>query len=180
MRTIVHIPNPILTTPAKEVTVFDKKLLLMIEDMKHVLQSAKKPKGVGLAGPQAGFGYRIFITKPSVKDPIRVFINPKILDVSQKTTDDTEKPENKLEGCLSVPDIWGKVTRHHEVTLSYQDEKGEKHTETFSDFFATIIQHETDHVNGILFTQRIVEQKGKFYQTVIDEKGKEVLEEFTI
>ena len=88
--------------------------------------------------------------------------------------------ENKLEGCLSIPKIWGKVKRAKTLSLRYQDEKGNIHKEKFSGFIATIIQHETDHINGILFTQRVLEQKGKLYQTGKDEEGKEVLEEIII
>jgi len=180
MSSLVQLPNPILTTPSKPVTFFDKKLTSMIADMKHVLVSAKNPKGVGLAGPQAGFPYQIFLTKPTDKDVIRVFINPKILASSKNMTKSVPERENKLEGCLSIPTVWGQVKRHESLTLQYQDEQGTLHEETFSGFLATIIQHETDHVNGILFTHRVLEQKGKFYQTARDEKGKEVLEELVL
>jgi len=180
MHTLVQIPDPILTTPTKSVTSFDKKLQTMIADMKKVLVSAKNPKGVGLAGPQAGFPYRIFLTRPTQKDDIRVFINPSILTLSKETTDGVPERENKLEGCLSIPKIWGEVKRHQSLTLRYQDETGKTCEEQFSGFLATIIQHETDHVNGILFTARVVEQKGKFYQTVKDGDGKEVLEELKL
>lgn len=152
----------------------------MIADMKTILLSAKNPKGVGLAGPQAGFPYRIFLIKPTDKKDIRVFINPQILSVSEEMTYEKQKEENKLEGCLSIPAIWGKVNRHQALTLRYQDEHGVVHEEEFSGFPATIIQHETDHVNGILFTHRVIEQKGKFFQITKDEKGKEVLEELAI
>jgi peptide deformylase len=180
MRSIVQVPNPILTTPAKTVTVFDKKLQAMIADMKKILLSAQKPKGVGLAGPQAGYPYRIFLTKPAEKKDIRVFINPHIITLSEEMTDGVPERENKLEGCLSIPDVWGKVKRHHSLTLRYLDITGKTIKEEFSGFMATIIQHETDHINGILFTSRVLEQKGKFYQTAKDENGKEILEELEL
>jgi len=180
MKPIVQLPDSILTTPAKTVVVFDKKLQTQIADMKKILTSASNPKGVGLAGPQAGIPLRIFLTKPTEKSEIRVFINPEILTRSKETTEGVPERENKLEGCLSIPKIWGRVKRHQSLTLRYRDEKGETHEESFSGFLATIIQHETDHTNGILFTHRVVEQKGKFYQTVLDENGKETLEEFHI
>jgi len=180
MKPITQLPDPILTTKAKSVTVFDKKLRIIIKNMIEALLSARNPKGVGLAGPQAGYGYRIFITKPTEKKDIRVFINPEILTLSEDTTDGVPERENKLEGCLSIPRIWGKVRRSAALTLSYQDETGKPHEEKFSGFLATIIQHETDHVNGILFTHRVIEQKGKFYETVVDKDGKEVLEELKL
>lgn len=180
MKPIVHIPNPVLTTPAKTVTVFDKRLKNLIEEMKTSLLACKHPKGVGLAATQIGEGYRIFITKTNVKDPIRVFINPQIVKRSDDLTDGIPERSNKLEGCLSIPNVWGKVRRAMTLALLFQDEKGETHTEDFEGFLATIIQHETDHINGILFTQRVLEQKGTFYQPVKDKEGKEVLEEMKL
>lgn len=180
MYAIVQLPNPILTTPAKEVKTFDKKLMNMVSAMKTLLTSATNPKGVGLAGPQAGFPYRIFLIKPGDSRSIRVFINPKIIHTSDAMTQDDSKKDQALEGCLSIPAVWGSVNRHQEITLAYQDETGAKHQETFSGFPATIIQHETDHINGILFTHRVIEQKGKFFQVAKDEKGKEVLEELEL
>lgn len=180
MRTITHVPNPILTTPAKTVTSFDKRLEKMVEDMKAVLRATQHPKGVGLAAPQVGESWRIFLTRPKESVPIRVFINPEIIKKSETQTDGVPERDNKLEGCLSIPRIWGTVRRSKTITLRYQDEQGEKHTEEFSGFLATIIQHETDHTNGILYTQRVLEQQGKLYQPARDENGKEILEEISI
>lgn len=174
MSIIVTVPHTVLTTPAKEVTVFDKKLHQLIVDMKETLLSTVKPKGVGLAAPQVGISLKIFLTKP--KDDIRVFINPNIMHTSSEVQKNESK---KLEGCLSIPNVWGKVKRNTALTLQFQDETGKKHKEQCSGFIATIIQHETDHVNGILFTQRVLEQQGKLYQTIMED-GKEVLDEIKI
>ena len=180
MKPIVLTPNPVLSAPAKTVTSFDKRLNKLVRDMKAALRGAKKPKGVGLAAPQIGEPWRVFITRPTEKNDIRVFINPEILKPSDTQTDGVPERENKLEGCLSIPTIWGKVQRSAQLTLKYQDETGISHTEQFSGFFATIIQHETDHTNGVLFVQRVLEQKGKLYQSKQDEEGKEILEEVII
>lgn len=180
MNMIVQLPDPILTTPAKKISSFDKKLRIKIIEMKKMLESAKNPRGVGLAGPQAGFPYRIFLTRPTEKSDIRVFINPEILTLSKETTGGLSQKEKKLEGCLSIPEIWGDVKRNQSLTLRYQDETGVIHEEEYSGFLATIIQHETDHINGILFTHRVIEQKGKFFQTAKDENGKETLEELKL
>ncbi|MFH0749759.1 MAG: peptide deformylase [Candidatus Gottesmanbacteria bacterium] len=178
MRPIVHIPNTVLSKSAKRVTVFDKKLHTIIADMKETLLAAKNPKGVGLAAPQIGVPLQLFLTKPSAKEEIRVFINPDIIHTDSPIS--TEKKSEHLEGCLSIPNIWGDVNRAPTVTIVYQDEKGQQHKETVTGFLATIIQHETDHINGILFTRRVLEQKNKLYQTGKDENGKEILEEITI
>jgi peptide deformylase len=180
MKPIVKVPNSVLTTPASKVTSFDKKLTKLVAEMKAALIATTSPKGVGLAAPQIGEPWRIFVTRPSEKDRIRVFINPEITEQSDTLTDGVPERDQKLEGCLSVPNIWGKVARAKRVTLQYQDETGAPHTEIFTGFIATIIQHETDHLNGTLFTYRVLEQHGTFYQSSKDEKGKEILEEIEL
>ncbi|KKU25072.1 MAG: peptide deformylase [Microgenomates group bacterium GW2011_GWA2_46_16] len=180
MKPIVCAPNAILTRHAQTVTTFDKRLEALIGEMRTSLLATKNPKGVGLAAPQIGLPLRIFITRPKEESAIRVFLNPEIIKRSDDMTDGVPERENKLEGCLSIPKIWGKVKRAKTLTLQYRDEKGTVHKEEFSGFIATIIQHETDHTNGILFTQRVLEQKEKLYETGKDEEGKEVLEEITI
>lgn len=179
-RPIIHVPDAILTTPAKTVTVFDKKLARLVTDMKDTLMATKNPKGVGLAAPQIGQSWRVFVIRPKENDPIDVFINPEIIKASIKQTKGVPDRENKLEGCLSIPKIWGTVKRAASLTLRYQDIHGATHEEPFSGFIATIIQHETDHTNGMLYTHRVLEQKEKLYQTTVDEKGKEILEEITL
>jgi peptide deformylase len=180
MKPIVTVPNDILTTPASKVSRFDKALTRLISDLKDTLLTTKNPKGVGLAAPQIGVSYRVFVTRPHEKDPIRVFINPEIIEHSINTVDSVPERENKLEGCLSIPTIWGRVKRTTALTLRYQDEAGVSHKEKFTGFLATIIQHETDHLNGTLFTHRVLTQKGKLYQTEKDENGKEVLSEIEL
>lgn len=180
MRSIVKVPNTVLTTPAERIMVFDKKLGKIIDEMKTSLRATRKPKGVGLAAPQVGLALRLFITRPKDDDPIRVFINPEVINHSETQTDGVPDRNNKLEGCLSIDAIWGKVKRATAISLRYQDESGVSHEEAFTGFLATIIQHETDHTNGILFTHRVLEQKGKLFQTVTDEDGKEVLEELLL
>ena len=82
---------------------------------------------------------------------------------------------------LSLQDIWGIVERHSTVTLSYLDATGKKHDkEKFTGFMATIIQHEVDHLNGILFPKRVIEQKNKLYKSSKDTKGETVFEEIAI
>lgn len=180
MKPVVCVPHSVLTIPAKTVTSFDKKLERLIAKMRETLMATKNPKGVGLAAPQIGESWRVFLTRPKEETAIRVFMNPQIIKQSDDQTDGVPERENKLEGCLSIPKIWGKVKRAKTVTLRYRDEKGVLHEEEFRGFLATIIQHETDHTNGILFTKRVLEQKGTLYETRKDEEGKEVLEELSI
>ena len=158
MLTIITAPNPILSQTAKEVSKLDKNILKFIEEMKQSLESAKDPIGVGLAAPQVGKSVRIFIAKPSDKSKVLIFINPKILTkssekdyVKRPKKDASEKASKKLEGCLSLPNIWGPVLRSSSLILFYLDQNGNTHKEKFSGFLSTIIQHELDHLNGILF-----------------------------
>ena len=99
---------------------------------------------------------------------------------SGKTKDQKPKKGVQLEGCLSLQDIWGVVKRHDELVLSYQDEKGAKHTKTFDGFLSVIIQHEVDHLQGILFPKRVLEQKNILYKSVKNKKGETEFEEIEI
>jgi peptide deformylase len=178
MKPIVKIPAAVLSTATGEVKSFDKKLVHIISDMKTTLLHATNPKGVGLAAPQVGLPLAIFLARPDEKHDIRVFINPEI--ITRAPASPNADKTNQLEGCLSIPGVWGTVNRSPKLTLKYQDEKGKTHEEEISGFLATIVQHEMDHLKGILFTQRVLEQKNSFYQATTDDKGKEVLEEVVI
>lgn len=180
MKVIVRAPNTVLNSPAQTITSFDKRLWQLVKELKDTLTKTHNPRGVGLAAPQIGEPWRVFVTRPSEKSKIRVFINPEILKSSEKLTDGVPGRENKLEGCLSVPKIWGLVKRANSLKLKYQDETGARHKEEFIGFMATIIQHETDHTNGILYTQRVLEQKGKLYKETKDKVGNDILEEIKL
>jgi peptide deformylase len=178
MKQIIKIPNAILSTPVKSVTAFTTDVKKITRDMKETLRAQVNPKGVGLAAPQIGVPLAIFVTRPTEKDVLRVFINPKI---SHQDTPLPQAEKNRqLEGCLSIPNVWGTVNRSTKLTLVYQDETGKKKKEEFTGFLATIIQHEMDHLAGILFTQRVLEQKNKIYQAGKDDNGKEIMEEIVI
>lgn len=184
---IITIPNEILVAKAKKVGTIDKKVLDIVKQMKKDLVGTTNPKGVGLAAPQIGISLRIFITKPTHDSQIRVFINPEILDTSDDLSE-IERPkgprsikrDQKLEGCLSVPGVWGHLRRASWIKVKYLNEQGEEKTEMFKGFMATIIQHEYDHLSGILYTQRVLEQKEKLFTIETDEKGEETLEEIRI
>lgn len=185
---IVKVPNEILTTPAKRVKKLDKEVKRVVSKLKKDLLGADKPKGVGLAAPQIGIPLQIFITKPDKNTKVRIFINPKILSKSGKT-DYLKRPnkatltkagKKRLEGCLSIPNVWGHLKRPNKVKLKYTDIKGKIHTEEFSGFMATIVQHETDHLKGILFTQKVLKQKEKLYRIEKDNQGEERLVEIEI
>lgn len=190
MYDIVTTPNKVLIEVAKPVEKFDKKLQNIIKGMSQSLLATVDPIGVGLAAPQVGISSRIFLMKPTEKSAISVFINPVIESVSgemeipsytnSKKVEKRKPKESKnhlLEGCLSIPNIWGNVTRNKSLTLSWQDEKGEHHTDSFEDFQAIIVQHEVDHLNGVLFSKHVMDQGNKLYRSEKDASGEDVFEE---
>ncbi len=183
MLTIVQAPHPVLSQKAKRINKIDKSIHDLIKKMALTLEKTTDPEGVGLAAPQVAHSLQLFIIKESETSPLRVFINPKILSFSEKKYPvSTGKKDKgvKLEGCLSLKDVWGVVHRADSVELSYQDETGTERKETFTGFLATIIQHECDHLEGMLFPKRVLEQKEKIYKAVTDENGETVFEEMSI
>lgn len=183
MLTIVQAPAPVLSEKAKEIKKIDQTVLSLIDEMKATLSGAKDPEGIGLAAPQVGKSLQLFIIKQSTSAPVQVFINPK-LTIPEIPTEKMHTPKRKspvkLEGCLSLFNIWGVVKRSPQVTLSYLDETGTPHTKKFTGFFATIVQHEYDHLQGILFPKRVLEQKEKLYKSHKDENDEMVFDEISI
>lgn len=184
MLPIIQAPQPVLGSVAKPIGKIDKELKNLIAEMTDSLLNAKDPEGVGLAAPQVGRSLQLFIIKESKKDPLLVFINPTLAIPKGVAlpADDPKKEDHevKLEGCLSLQDVWGIVNRYPEVDLEYIDENGEKHSKRFDGFMATIIQHEYDHLQGILFPRRVLEQKGQLYKSVKNKKGEIEFEELKV
>jgi peptide deformylase len=136
----------ILRQKAKPVKNINDELRETAAEMFKIMHS---DKGVGLAGPQVGLLKRIFVTHAE-GDQNRVFINPSIIWTSQELA----KYE---EGCLSVPGLWAHVIRPEKVTIQAWNEKGRAFTLEASGILARVIQHEYDHLEGILFIDRLEE-----------------------
>ena len=180
MRTIIpHTENPALREIAKAVPVADITspfIKTLIKDMKALLK--KEPQGVAIAAPQLGYALQIFVVsgealeKRSTKYddevatdmPIadEVYINPTLLKMSRGK-------KEKHEGCLSIRGKWGMVPRAEKATITAYDEHGKKFTRGASGFLAHIFQHETDHLNGILYTDKAA--------SISDDKDKDVSDE---
>ncbi len=144
---IVKYPDPVLAQKAAPVTVFDKTLQQLASDMFESMYAAE---GIGLAAPQIGILKRITVIDTSFgKDPAEklVLINPEI--VAQ------EGRRSEEEGCLSLPDIRDKVMRHATVTVRAQDEKGSWFEIDGEDLLSRAMQHEMDHLDGVLFIDRL-------------------------
>lgn len=181
---IIQAPHPVLSEKAKPIKKIDKDIIRLIDDMKATLLAARDPEGVGLAAPQVGYGLQLFIIKPSPKAAVSVYINPKLtlIDKEIKLPKDKEKLKKgiQLEGCLSLKDIWGTVARSNKVLYSYTDERGKTHEKEVSGFTSIILQHEYDHLQGILFPRRVLEQKGQLYKSHKNEQGEDEFEEIDL
>lgn len=150
---IVAYGDPVLKKEAEEITEDYPFLEELIDNMFETMYEAE---GVGLAAPQIGKSIRLFIVdaspfedeEPELKDFKKVFINPIILE-------EEGQEWNFNEGCLSIPGIREDVKRQPKITIEYYNEKFELIEETYEGIAARIIQHEYDHVEGILFTDLI-------------------------
>ncbi len=165
---ILTTPNPFLRHTAKSVKSLDNKTVKEVHSMIDILKHTDNPKGVGLAATQVGLDKRIFILL-NKKTP-QIFVNPTIQKQSKTVFSETFKQEKDrwLEGCLSIPSIWGFVDRPFAVTLEFQSPKNfpkgdftlVPQKKIFEDIESAYVQHETDHLNGILFTDHILKQGG--------------------
>lgn len=173
---IVQAPDAVLAAKAAPVKKITKEVLELIEEMKHTLLDASDPEGVGLAAPQVGKSLQLFIMKPEKNSPITVVINPKIELIDGLVERKTKSGHDLLEGCLSIKDIWGITKRFKQVKMSYVDENNKHHEEIFDGFPARVVQHEYDHLQGILFPRRVLEQEGKLYKSHKDKHGDDVFD----
>ena len=143
--TIVQYPDPRLKKPSARITEFTPGLKELADQMFALMREAK---GVGLAAPQVGKNIRLFVMNATGKpEDDRVFINPVLTDA--------EGNEEDEEGCLSIPELRVKVVRAKRVRMEAQDIQGQRIDQTAEGFIARIWQHEGDHLNGILLTDRM-------------------------
>ncbi|MBI5358064.1 peptide deformylase [Candidatus Amesbacteria bacterium] len=166
MSNIVTAPSEILRKSTRPVTTLDKRVINVINDMVDTLIKTHNPEGVGLAAPQIGQNLAIFLTRPDPKGKISIFINPKITFYSQRMTHPTGK-KGVYEGCLSIPGHYAPVRRSMSVVLKFETIENCKlkiEQKSFTGFLAHVIQHEMDHLNGILFIDRVLAQQAKLYK----------------
>lgn len=157
--------DPVLRKKSKDISKDYPELQTFIQNMFETMAHAN---GIGLAAPQVGLDIRLFVVDltplaededykdiaEELKNFKKVLINPVILE-------ETGELWKFNEGCLSIPDIREDVARHETIKIEYFDENFQKHTDTFSDMRARVIQHEYDHIEGILFTDHLSSLKKK-------------------
>jgi peptide deformylase len=141
---IITIPDPILRTKAEAVERVDATLLKLAKDMLATMYEAP---GIGLAAPQIGISRRLIVMDPSrdeePKEPL-VMVNPVILERSAAM-------RMHDEGCLSIPDVTAEIERPAIARVAYIDEEGKTQEKTLEGIWSTLVQHEIDHLNGVLF-----------------------------
>lgn len=174
---IITVPNPILRQKAKAVAKIDKKTLKIIKDLRDTLKAQEEPKGVGLSAPQIGQSRQICLVAPPKAKEILTLINPQITWRAKEVSPATAEDKNPFEGCLSVPGLWGIVKRPKKVKVRYLNLQGKSQIKSFVGLGAVAVQHEIDHLNGILFIDRILKQHGKLYKIEKNKEGKEELVE---
>ena len=153
--TVLTVGDPRLRLMAEPVVALDRPLQTLI---KNLIWTTEKTNGVGIAAPQVGVAKQLFIvaSRPTLRYPYAptmaptVMINPHIVAHSDDRIAD-------WEGCLSVPDQRGQVERWREIEVEYGDRHGQMKRQVFTDFVARIFQHELDHLQGTVFTDRVAD-----------------------
>ena len=146
IRTMCHLPDSVLRQKAKRVSVIDSSIQRLIDDMVETMQQAN---GVGLAAPQVGVSLRVVVVQMPGEEPIAI-INPKMV----KRAGEREV----TEGCLSVPGYAGEIKRSISVTVKGQDRQGKAIRLKATGLMAEALEHELDHLNGILYVDHIESQ----------------------
>ena len=158
---IREVGDPILNKISKEVDIrnINEEILEIIDDLKSTLEFGA---GLGIAAPQIGINKRIIVVgakKENIKYndakeiPITAMINPTWREISKET-------DTQYEGCMSVPSIRGKVERYRNIELTYYDEDGNQIIKQLYGFIARLVQHECDHLEGIVFLERVKDKNG--------------------
>jgi peptide deformylase len=154
---IYEYPDPVLRKRTDTITTFDETLAKLVEDMAETMYNAP---GIGLAAPQIGQSIKLIVvditmTIDDEKDYM-VMVNPVIVGHEGSQLDE--------EGCLSVPELTANVNRYKGITVSYQDIEGHTKELSAEDRFSVVLQHEIDHLNGVLFLDHLSSLKRNLYK----------------
>jgi peptide deformylase len=144
IRPIITIPDSVLRQTAKPVARVDDELRRLMDDMLETMYDAP---GIGLAAPQIGISRRLIVMDPAKDDAPRaplVMVNPKILARS-------EEMRMHEEGCLSIPDYTAEIERPAVIRVAFLDRAGKQQEQELEGIWSTVVQHEVDHLNGVLF-----------------------------
>jgi peptide deformylase len=164
---IVEVPDPRLKQISTPVETFDADLQRLIDDMFETMYDAP---GIGLAAIQVGVPIRLLVIDlqeegEGIKNP-RVFINPEFSEPS-------DEMNVYAEGCLSIPEQYADVERPATIRAQWQDREGRRHDERIDGLLATCLQHEVDHLNGVVFTDRLSRMKRDMLLKKLDKLRKQ-------
>jgi peptide deformylase len=148
MLDIYTLGEEVLREKAQPVKKFDSAVAILVDAMFDTMEEGD---GIGLAGPQIGVSQRIFVVDTRHPDERMAFINPEIVETSHEQG-------AYEEGCLSIPGMYYDIVRPQSVTIQAQDVTGKSFTVKASGLFARVIQHEYDHLNGVLFIDRMEQE----------------------
>ncbi len=161
MLEVVTIGEEVLREQAEKIESFGSELRLLAEAM---IETMHVEDGIGLAAPQIGASKRMFVVHISGDEP-RVFVNPEIIETSQEQTE-------YEEGCLSVPGVYAEVVRPEQVTVQAQTVEGKSFTLKTDGLLARVIQHEYDHLKGILFVDKLDPEKRERVLQLYDRRNR--------
>lgn len=147
MREIIKYPHIALTQQTKKVTEIDDELILLLDEMYQIIQ---KEDAIGLAANQLGVLKRVLVVELDEETGLFEMINPELIKHSGKSID--------VEGCLSFPEVYGTVERYEEVTIRYVDREGYEMEVDATGYLARAFQHEMEHLDGKIFTDKIIEK----------------------
>ncbi|GAB4347633.1 MAG: peptide deformylase [Leptolyngbyaceae cyanobacterium] len=151
---VMELGHPVLRRVAKPITEARRTSLQPLMD--QLIQTAQQANGVGIAAPQVGISERLFIvaSRPTPRYPHAPVMEPTVMINPQIISHSAERVKD-WEGCLSVPGVRGLVPRYQAIAVEYTDRYGQHQHQELTDFVARIFQHELDHLNGILFIDRV-------------------------
>ncbi len=154
---IYEYPDPVLRKRTDKITTFDETLAKLVEDMAETMYNAP---GIGLAAPQIGQSIKLIVVDITMniddEKDYMVMLNPVIVGQEGSQLDE--------EGCLSVPELTANVKRYKGITVSYQDLEGHTKELSTEDRFSVVLQHEIDHLNGVLFLDHLSSLKRSLYK----------------
>lgn len=168
VRPVIKMPDPMLRRKSHKITVFDKDLQILVDEM---IETMRQEPGVGLAAPQVNISSQLIVVEypwddqvEDAKPELFVVVNPNLTYTDDEIT-------IGIEGCLSVPDLVGEVERYLSVIVNGLDRYGKKQKIHATGWLARIFQHETDHLNGILF----VDRAKKIWKPEVEDKGEKII-----
>ena len=147
---ILSVPHPTLRKKSVRIEHLTPDVQAKVQELIDTMKAAHDPEGVGLSFPQIGYNLRGFVTY--LEEKIKIYLNPVMLDIDEEKTLGGKPERPTLEGCLSIPWLYGPVWRSKRIKIQAMDEHGVEFTKILTSFPARLAQHEQDHLDGVLFT----------------------------